>query len=81
MQEIEAIMGGGRIFDTGLFFTRLRYTCSRLQSMKLNQKITKCMPRRHSIRSWGLKRGEGVAQRERIFRNLQYIQVTKKFSE
>ena len=24
-QEIEAIMGGGRIFDTGLFFARLRY--------------------------------------------------------
>ena len=25
LQEIEAIMGGGRIFDTGPFFARLRY--------------------------------------------------------
>jgi len=25
LQEIEAIMGGGRIFDTGPFFVRLRY--------------------------------------------------------
>ena len=24
LQEIEAIVGGGQIFDTGLFFTRLR---------------------------------------------------------
>ena len=25
LQEIEAIMGGGRIFDTGPFFARLQY--------------------------------------------------------
>ena len=25
LQKVEAIMGGGRIFDTGPFFTRLRY--------------------------------------------------------
>ena len=25
LQEIEAIMGGGQIFDTGRFFARLRY--------------------------------------------------------
>ena len=25
LQEIEAIMGGGQIFDTGPFFARLRY--------------------------------------------------------
>ena len=25
LQEIEAIIGGGQIFDTGSFFTRLQY--------------------------------------------------------
>ena len=28
LQEIEAIMGGGWIFDTGPFFVRLQYVCS-----------------------------------------------------
>ena len=28
LQEIEAVMGGGRIFDTGPFFARLRYYVS-----------------------------------------------------
>ena len=41
LQEIESIMGGGRIFDTGPFFTRLQYTLLLYVSLLQHQLLKK----------------------------------------
>ena len=39
LKEIEAIMGGGLIFDTGPFFVRLRYMCKHSEIKKFELRL------------------------------------------
>ena len=45
LQENEAIMGDGWIFDTGPFFVRLRYTHARAQCSHTNVGLPQAHPK------------------------------------